>query len=70
MEILLEYKESRCQLEVPDPDNIYDTIEGSLKKTGWSGVLALHTDSESDLAELTNVYFLQRWSHNGVLLLM
>jgi len=59
MEILLEYKESRRQLEVPDPDNIYDTIENSLKKTGWSGVLTLHTDSESDLAELTNVYFLQ-----------
>jgi len=26
----MAYKESRRQLEVPDPDNIYNTIEDSL----------------------------------------
>ena len=63
IKILLKYKESYFQLEIQDLDNIYDAIEDSLKKTGWSGILALHTDSESNLAELTNLYFLQRWSH-------
>ena len=63
MEILLEYKRSRRQLEIRDPDNVCDAIEDSLKKSGWSGFLTLQTDSESNLAELTNVYFLQRWSH-------
>lgn len=62
MEVLLEYKGSRRQLQIADPDNIYETIEESLKKTGWSGFLALQTDNESDLAELTDIYFLQRWS--------
>ena len=64
MEILLEYKESCWQLDVQDPSNIFDAIEDSLKKAGWSGVLSLqaHTDTNSDLAE-SNVYFLQRWSH-------
>ena len=63
MEILLEYKGSRRQLQITDPDDLFEIIEESLKKTGWSGFLALQTDSESDLAELTDVYFLQRWSH-------
>ena len=63
MEILLEYKGSRRHLEIPDPYSICDAIEDSLKKSRWSGFLALQTDNESDLVELTNVYFLQRWSH-------
>ena len=61
MEILLEYKGSHRQLQIADPDDVYETIEELLKIAGWSGFLALCR--ESDLAELTDVYFLERWSH-------
>ena len=54
---------SRQQLQIADPEDAYETKEESLKKTGWSGFLALCSKSDSDLAELTDVYFLQRWSH-------
>ena len=52
MEILLEYKGSHRQLEIPDPNSICDSIEDSLKKNRWSGFLALQTDNESGLADL------------------
>ena len=45
MEILLEYKGSRQQLQIADPEDVYETIEESLKKTGWSGFLTLCSES-------------------------
>ena len=44
MEILLEYKGSRQQLQIADPEDVYETIEESLK-TGWSGFLTLCSES-------------------------
>ena len=41
MELLLEYKGFHWQLQIADPEDAYETIEESLKKTGWSGFLAL-----------------------------
>ena len=59
MQILLEYKESRRQLEIPDPDNIYDVIEDSLIQTGWSGrmLLCFITGSSVVLADTIDVTF-------------
>ena len=65
MEILLEYKGSHRQLQIADPKDVYETIEELLNKTGWSEFLflALCSESHLDLAEITDVYFLQQWSH-------
>ena len=66
MEVLLEYKSSRRQLQVNDRDSICELVERELKKTGWNGNITLGFPEACSAAnrsgEQLPIYLLQRWS--------
>ena len=65
MDILLEYKSSRRQLEVPADSAICNFVERELQRTGWNGRVTFgepETSSSAVNRSEQPVYLLQRWS--------